>query len=499
MIRKTIKGGDFKSQMVGELVFDQVPKEGSFNPVTSDGVAKATSGGSGDTPIKDLIPDDASEENKLVDQLQLYKELHRITNGGTMLVGAKVGDILYVDPTNGDKYFLDSSVYPFAKATEDGLKSVGVVYNVEGRKVYVTHQDELDVLQFTNGWLFKLSGIKTNGTDANVISLQKFNGTNSTGISVGTYDDTDNKPTSLAEFVEGFDAYLREKQTTEGAVTYNWHCEIMPDADGVSSAFIVVDSNTDYRQVSVNPIASSASGASAALYMWDFANQTTNRNNILRADGVTTFACIWNKERFKQYNNNVNSPTDSLSSGGIFSQSNFTASNCPTLYAAYDGDYDKYLDAMFIKWPSDSGSQAAYNGTGKDITNTLAVHTHKNLDGEDIYTFAACRYAYERAFAVTLDNGITSEMIGEGAWFLPDMVQNLLLLENMKTDGTDKVNKAFTDIGQPARSITVSRWTCSRTGAASSWLFGSLGYMSYPDFSFSNVSRFSIVAILDFS
>ena len=41
MIRKTIKGGDFKSQMVGELVFDQVPKEGSFNPVTSDAVVKA--------------------------------------------------------------------------------------------------------------------------------------------------------------------------------------------------------------------------------------------------------------------------------------------------------------------------------------------------------------------------------------------------------------------------------------------------------------------------
>lgn len=41
MIRKTIKGGDFKPQMVGELEFDQVPEEGSFNPVTSDGVDKA--------------------------------------------------------------------------------------------------------------------------------------------------------------------------------------------------------------------------------------------------------------------------------------------------------------------------------------------------------------------------------------------------------------------------------------------------------------------------
>ena len=41
MIRKTVEGREFESQMIGELNFDQTPKEGSFNPVTSDGVAKA--------------------------------------------------------------------------------------------------------------------------------------------------------------------------------------------------------------------------------------------------------------------------------------------------------------------------------------------------------------------------------------------------------------------------------------------------------------------------
>lgn len=77
MIRKTVEGREFESQMIGELHFDKEPVEGSFNPVTSDGVAKATSGGSGDTPIKDLIPDDASEENKLVTE-----------NGDQMMVSA---------------------------------------------------------------------------------------------------------------------------------------------------------------------------------------------------------------------------------------------------------------------------------------------------------------------------------------------------------------------------------------------------------------------------
>lgn len=41
MIRKTVEGREFESQMVGELHFDQTPKEGSFNPVTSDGIFKA--------------------------------------------------------------------------------------------------------------------------------------------------------------------------------------------------------------------------------------------------------------------------------------------------------------------------------------------------------------------------------------------------------------------------------------------------------------------------
>lgn len=62
MIRKTIKGGDFKSQMVGELVFDQVPEVGSFNPVTSDAVAKIA-GGVAD--LDAIVPEGASEENKL--------------------------------------------------------------------------------------------------------------------------------------------------------------------------------------------------------------------------------------------------------------------------------------------------------------------------------------------------------------------------------------------------------------------------------------------------
>ena len=489
MIRKIVEGREYESQMVGELHFDQMPKEGSFNPVTSDAVAKIA-GGVAD--IDAIVPEDASEENKLVDQLQLYKELHRVTNGGTMLVGAKVGDILWVDPTNGDKYFLDKAVYPPSKAEADGLESVGVVYWTEGRKLGILHKDESETIKFTDGWLFKMSGINTNGTNANVITLQKFNGTNTTGVEVGTYDDSEDKPTTLSAFVEGFDAYLREHQTTEGAVSYNWHCELMKDADGTDCAFIVVDTNTDYRQVSVNPIKSSTSGASASLYMWDFSGQDTNSDKLLRADGVNTYACVYNKERFKQNNQNVNSPTDSLSSAGIFSQSNFTSSNCPTVYAAYDGDYDKYLDAMLMKWPSDIGSQAELAGTGHDIGLVNGVHTHKKLDGTDTYTFAANRYSYARATEATRK----SEGLGDGAWFLPDIVEGFKVFNSMKIDGSDAVNAGLIAIGSSARSLSVSRWVASRSNSTYSWFLSSSGYTR--NYYFTNPNRCCAVALLEY-
>ena len=53
--------------------------------------------------IKKLIPEGTSEQNPLVNNLKLYKELHRVPNGGTLLAGAKVGDILWVDQNNGDR------------------------------------------------------------------------------------------------------------------------------------------------------------------------------------------------------------------------------------------------------------------------------------------------------------------------------------------------------------------------------------------------------------
>lgn len=61
-------GPKFVTEQEEELVFDQAPTKGSFNPVTSDGVAKALSVGEGGAQIGDVVPPDTTAENPLVNK-----------------------------------------------------------------------------------------------------------------------------------------------------------------------------------------------------------------------------------------------------------------------------------------------------------------------------------------------------------------------------------------------------------------------------------------------
>lgn len=118
MIRKTIKGGDFKSQMVGELVFDQVPEEGSFNPVTSDAVAKIASDVAGVQEdmdaIEGMIPSDATSANKLVSESGLQDAIDNASEswstGFTPKGESSVSDLNdLATQSNGDSYIVTDS------------------------------------------------------------------------------------------------------------------------------------------------------------------------------------------------------------------------------------------------------------------------------------------------------------------------------------------------------------------------------------------------------
>ena len=437
--------------------------------------------------IKKLIPEGTSEQNPLVNNLKLYKELHRVPNGGTLLAGAKVGDILWVDPENGDKYFFDKSVYSVSQAVADGLESVGVVSDVDGRKLLILHKDESTDLQFANCWLFKVTGINLDGT-TNTLNMQQH-ASNDSAVPAGTF--TDSTSTTLADFCAAFDTWLREHQTVAGASVTNWHCELMPDADGVDSCFIVVDTNS--YQNRLTPIAS-GSTATATLYMWQFAGQTTDRNTLLRNNGSNVYYAGWNKERliewFSNPSNESISPTNNPNGAGLLNLTDFNGTSYPAVKEYY-GDYETYMEAMMMKWPSETGSQAAFAGTGHDIGLVLGTHTHKNLSGETVYTFPANRYSYTRTTEATRK----SEGLGDGGWYLPDVVDSFKVFSKMKVDGTDAINDSLSAISA-RRALSVGRWCCSRFNNNDGWLMYGRGYFSST--SFGNRSRCCAVALLEY-
>ena len=438
--------------------------------------------------INKLIPEGTSEQNPLVNNLKLYKELHRVPNGGTLLAGAKVGDILWVDPNNGDKYFFDKAVYPVSQAVADGLESVGVVADVDGRKLMILHKDESTDLPFVNCWLFKVTGIHLDGT-TNTLNMQQH-AANDSAVSAGTF--TDSTSTTLADFCTALDTWLREHQTVAGASETNWHCELMPDANGVDSCFIVVDTNS--WQNRATPIAS-GSTATATRYIWQFAGQNTDRNVLLRNNGSNVYYAGWNKERLIEwFSNPANAsiePTDNPNGPGLLNKADFEGTSYPNVKAAYNNDYGTYIEAMMMKWPSETGSQAAIAGTGPVIGVTLGTHAHKNLAGETVYTFPACRYAYTLA-----TTGVKkSENLGDGAWHLPDVVEEFTAFSKMSIDGTDAINDSLSEISS-RRELSVSRWCCSRCFDYSSWLLFARGH--WRDHYINNFSICCAVALLEY-
>lgn len=106
--RKIIKdsegGQKYVTEQEEELVFDQKPTKGSFNPVTSDGVAKALSVGEGGASVGDVIPQDTSSENPLVNEKAL-RELMLNTIGGRTYKTTKIGNQIWLAENLDFKFY----------------------------------------------------------------------------------------------------------------------------------------------------------------------------------------------------------------------------------------------------------------------------------------------------------------------------------------------------------------------------------------------------------
>jgi hypothetical protein len=348
-----------------------------------------------------------------------------------------------------------------------GWELVGDVVLLKGSKATILYKTQNTSVNWATIWLFKVDGLKLDGTDSFV--LQQGPTAGDTPVEVGTFTAT-SAATDLDTLVSELDTWLRANPTTTGALLgYNWHAEKHVDADGVDSCFIVVDKINNLSRFS--PIKSSTSGATATLYMWDWCKTPLNETVIKRKDGVNTFAVLWNKERFKAYNSNINSPSDSLTSPGLFNEAGF---NATTTVKGYYGTYDNYLDNMFPDEEALEGMYALGKGKGKKVFESLAEITFPNISGIQTKVFLAESWAK----GLKAHSTASVEGLNAGNFFIPSIDVAYKIFSKMKDDGSDPVNSAFVKAGESKFGINVSRWipgSYINSSYANTWVLNSNG------------------------
>lgn len=375
---------------------------------------------------------------------------------------AKVGDAIYADSLGNVHVIEGKSVK--ASTIPEGWEFVGVVALREGTKATILHKNENASSAFINCWLFKVTGLTFPLASSVSIVMQQGQTSGNTPVEVGTYTSSEGV-TTLDNFVSDLDEWLQDNPTASGALeNYGWHAEKMKDEDGNDACFIVVDNTSN--QARFNPIKSG--NATSAIYLWTYAGFNTDYTLFVRKDGVSTYAVVWNKERFKQYNTSINSPTDSLTTAGLFNEEGF---NSTTIVKGYYGTYDNYLDHMAPDTDATIGAYAYFKGLGKETANKLNVVKYTPISGTEAAVFAAEAYAASQKAHSTA----SVEGLNVGDWYIPGIDEAFDIFSTMKVDGKDPINACFVAAGSSARQLALSRWIPIRYGNANSWFFSITG------------------------
>ena len=395
-----------------------------------------------------------------------------------------VGDALWVD-SNGGKHFYAYGTVKHSDLTAKNYSFVGIVAMRKGHNAWVLHKSETET-KFINAWCFKITGYSA-GTPIKCKQYKSNDTTEFNEIDIG-FTPTATDVATVSAFATALNTKLRANQPTVSAsgLATNWSAAVMKDATGTDSVFMFIEGDSSsgiYYSQRQSPI---ASGATATLYVWELVGLGTNYTNINRDDNVDTWACLWNKSRFENYNQNVNSPTDSITSGGLYSKSNFTYANCPTVYTYYGGDYDKYMDAMLMRSPASTGALAAFYGQSKLICDKAKAITFTS-----VFT-SGSKPLFK---AISISANVTDYGANLG-WYMPGIEECKGIYEPMLVNGSDRVNTAFVQSNGSVRSLSVTRWVPARYTYYNAWLLYNYGYMY--SYYFSYTSRACAVALLEF-
>ena len=439
---------------ISTLEFDETPTPGSLNPVTSDGVAKA---------VGNVSEGLGKTETDLANLAELF--FLNTKNIEVPSKKAKVGDGVYADADGKVHFVMGNSIV--AASIPAGWEFVGSVSIRKGTKATIINKTENGLLKFAACWLFKVTGLTFPLTSPVSMVMQQGPASGSTPVEVGTYTSSEGV-TTLDDFVADLDDWLQNNPTANGAFpSYGWHAAKMADANGDDACFIVVD-NID-SQTRFSPVKSG--DAIAPSYMWDFAGFTTDVSAIKRKDGVNTSTCIWNKERLKAYNSNVGSPTDSLTTTGVFNEAGF---NATTIVKGYYGTYDNYLNYMVPDTEATTGAYAIFKGFGKQIADKLSAVKYTPINGTETSVFTAEAYAK----SIKAHSTASVEGLNAGDWYIPGIDESYEILSKMKADGSDPVNACIVAAGGSAISISNGRWIPARNGYPTVWQEGGSGVYS---------------------
>lgn len=514
MIRKVINGGNFKPQMIGELEFDQVPEEGSFNPVTSDGVAKM-----GKTTANSIANDYVPGKSYAIGSIVEHEGSLYINYFGTITdsewvpehwtqtsiaelisaivtpqnvekpkINAAVGDAVYADALGNVHFIAGDTVV--ADGIPSGWEFVGVVALRKDNKATILHKNENPSITWAKCWLFRVEGLTFPLTSAVSMVMQQGHATGNTPVQVGTYTSTEGV-TTLDDFVTDFDTWLRANPTSEGALSnYGWHAAKMKDADGNYACFIVIDKIS--AQSRVSPVKSSPSGVTAKMYMWQWCGFNTSSNTIMRKDNVSTYAVVWNKDRFKAYDTNVNSPTDSLTTTGLFNEAGF---NATTIVKAYYGTYDNYLDNMVPDESANTGSYVIFKGLGKEASDKLSAVKYTPISGTETNVFSAVAYAESQKAHSTA----SVEGLNAGDFYVPSIDEQYEIFSAMNINGTDPVNATLIRaLGEGnKRILSAIRLVPARSEEISTWTLLNSGCFNYGTDMYASGARVDAVALYD--
>lgn len=496
MIRKTIKGGNFKPQMVGGLEFDQVPEEGSFNPVTSDGVAKMGQK-TADSIAGSYVPGKSYAIGSIVEHegslyinyygsitdsewtpehwtqtsiAELLSAIVKPQNVEKPKLNADIGDAVYADSLGNVHFIAGETVV--SDGIPSGWEFVGVVALRKDNEATILHKNENTSVKWANCWLFRVQGLSFPLTAPVSMVMQQGPATGTTPVEVGTYTSSEGVE-SLDDFITDLDTWLQENPTVAGALSnYGWHATKMEDADGNDACFIVVDNISSQSRFS--PVKSSTSGVTAPIYMWQFCGFNFDAPTINRKDGVNTYTVIFNKERFKAYDTSVNSPTDSLATAGIFNEADFDAT---TTVKAFYGTYDNYLDKMVPNESATTGAYGVFKGLGKESSKKLNSVKYTPLGGTETNVFKAIAFAESQKAHTTA----SVEGLNAGSFYYPGIDELFDILNQTNNDGSDPINSTLKkSLGEDFVNVSsLSYWVLGRHDISDVWLSLFRGYTSY--------------------